>query len=59
MNKNLLEQLKDLTQRLVEAEHDGDEELIESLEDEIFELEFEIEEESLDDYSDNHYKTWN
>lgn len=59
MSKNLLERLKDLTQKLVEATHDGDQQLIEDLQDEIWELEDQIEDSAKDEYDDNHYKSWN
>lgn len=55
MNKNLLEKLRKLTVELAEAKHNQDEPLIEDLEDEIFDLEFEIEEEAKFEYADNHY----
>lgn len=58
MNKNLLEQLRKLTLTLAEAKHLGDEDLIEKIEDEIFDLEFQIQEESEYDYADNHNKDW-
>lgn len=55
MNKNLLEKLRKLTAELAKAKQDQDEPLIEDLEDEIFDLEFDIEEESKFEYADNHY----
>ena len=58
MNKNLLERLRKLTLSLAEAKHDNDEKLIEKLEDDIFDLEFQIQEESEYDYADNHNKDW-
>ena len=66
MNKNLLEKLRKLTLALTAAESvplpdrmEVDIELIESLQDEIWELEDQIDAESKDDYLDkNNNKDW-
>jgi len=42
----LAQQLAHLTRQLADAKRDGDQELIEELEDKIFEIEMELEEES-------------
>lgn len=51
MNK-LEQRLSDLTKQLAAARRDKDEELIEELEDEIAELEYDLEEEYSNRYSD-------
>lgn len=55
MNKNLLEKLRKLTAELATAQREQNQDLIEDLEDEIFDLEFEIEEDAKFEYADNHY----
>lgn len=57
-NKNLLERLRILTAALVDAEAEGDEETVESLQEEIWELQDIIAEESEIEYADHHNKNW-
>ena len=52
MNK-LEQRLSDLTKQLASARRDKDNDLIEELEDEIAELEYELEEEYASRYSDH------
>lgn len=58
MDKNLMLQLRELTAELVEAEAAGDEELVETLQEQIWELQDVIDEESEIEYADNHNKRW-
>lgn len=58
MNKNLLERLRKLTAELAEARHDQNDELADSLEDEIYQLEFELSEEAEFEYADLHNRNW-
>lgn len=55
---NLQTRLAQKSRELVAARNDEDEELIEQLEDEIFDLEDEIEELQNDEYGDGSEKDW-
>jgi len=55
---NLQTRLAQKSRELVAARNDGDEELVERLEDEIFDLEDEIEELQNEEYGDGSEKDW-
>ena len=55
----LTQRLRDASVALQQARDDGDQEAIEALEDEIFELEEELAFEEDDEYQDRHDHGWN
>jgi len=55
----LVQRIKELSKALQNAHDDGDEELIEILEDELYELEEELENEQASEYDENHTHGWN
>lgn len=58
MNANLTERLKVLSRELVAAEHAGDWEEADRIEDEIAEIETELEELAAQEYDSRHHKDW-
>lgn len=57
-NIKLIQQIRDKAAALQQAHKDGDQELIETLEDELFDLEEELEDETNQEYDDHHNQRW-
>lgn len=58
MSRNLQEQIRSLSQQLTQAQQDGNTELADDLQDEIWELEEQLNEETERLYDEQHNKQW-
>ncbi len=56
--KNLQDQLVVLARKLVEAQHDGNDEVIDQIQDEIWSIEEELNEQAEALYTNQHNKQW-